>query len=303
MQKKIWFVAVVFFAWSVSRACDVCGGGLGSNFIGIAAQTTNNMVGLRLSNTTLHTTHKAIFRGEQSYTSFENYTTANVWARFYLNRKFQLFTFIPIHYFYKKEIGNSSQNAGVGDATLRLHYQLYNSFDIAEKKVKHSLQIGAGIKLPTSYHLKKENDTLLPVGMQMGSGSVDFPIAAIYNIRNKAIGMNLESSYSINTRNNMGYRFGDKWNNAIAVYYWIKHKRTNYIPKINATVDWYQQDFKNKYRQSTTGGVSTKIGFGFAIFYQKISIDAGFTLPVYEKLNGGLTKTKANFTLQFIYLI
>lgn len=303
MHKKLWLIVVAVFMWSIANACDVCGGGLGGNFIGIAAQTSNTMIGLRFTNSTLHTNHKAIFRDEHNYISFENYSTANIWTRFYLNKYIQVFTFIPIHYFYRKEEGKITQNAGVGDATIRLHYLVFNNFDKRSCGVKQSLQLGLGLKLPTGYHLKKQNDVLLPVGMQMGSGSVDFPLAIIYNIRMKSIGMNLESTYTFNTKNNQDYRFGDKWNNTLTGYYWIQHNRLNYIPKINAELDWYQQDYKQKYSQTATGGLSAKLGVGFAVFLEKVSIDASFTLPIYENLNRGLTKTKSNLSIQFIYLI
>ena len=301
MQREI-LLGLLFFSGFTVLACDVCGGGLGSNFIGIAAQTTNTMVGFRFSNTTISTKHLAIFRDEKTYYSAENYSTLNIWARFYLHKKIQVYTFVPLHYYFKKENNVAQQNYGVGDATIRLHYMLYNNIDNSEKTHKHSLQAGIGIKLPTGYHEKKQNDTLLPIGMQLGSGSFDIPLAAIYNYRWKQWGLNVESAYNVNFVNNVGYKFGDRWNNTLAVYYWKKFRKVNYVPKVQMTMDWTQKDKKNKVSQSATGGAIIKAGAGLDIFFGKASVGAGFELPIYDKINGGLSKTKATIYSQFIYL-
>lgn len=97
---------------------------------------------------------------------------------------------------------------GVGDLRLFTRYQILNQ----KKKAPFFLMVGAGIKLPTGSTNEKLDGQLLPMGVQSGSGSIDYigEIGITKILRRHRI--DVYGSYTYKTNGDNEFRFGNMLN-------------------------------------------------------------------------------------------
>jgi len=91
---------------------------------------------------------------------------------------------------------------GIGDTLVGVRY-----------RTTRGLAAAAAVELPTgeSRGLSPYNEGILDPTLQPGSGSFDFVTAVQYTVPARPVGLDLtlSGSYQLNTRNDLGYRFGN----------------------------------------------------------------------------------------------
>jgi hypothetical protein len=163
-------------------ACDVCGCSLGGNYFGILPQFNKNFVGLRWSQAKFHS---YIYGGAVLPAQYSNdtYNKVELWGRYYVNEKLQVFGFIPYAYNNMNGSDQVVSAHGLGDVTLMANYLIINTGGDRTRLFKHSLMAGGGIKLPTGDFKLEDKGKIINRNFQMGTGSVDFLISAVYTVR------------------------------------------------------------------------------------------------------------------------
>lgn len=284
-MKKVFFISLALLAAHVAMGCDVCGCSLGGSYFGILPQFNKNFVGLRWSQARFH----AYMNHQSDYlkpeTSNDTYQKLELWGRYYVNKRIQLFAFIPYSFNSMKGTEQVVSSHGLGDITLIGNYLLLNTGEDKTKKFKHTWMAGAGVKLPTGDSNLEDKGVLVNPNFQLGTGSLDFLLSTVYTLRYQKAGLSVESGYKINTRNRNDYVFGNQFHASSQVFYWQNAGVFAFLP--NAGV-YFEQAAKHRdgtILQANTGGSSVQLMAGLETYVKGFTVGFTYKHPVNQHYN------------------
>jgi hypothetical protein len=275
------------------NACDICGCGVGSYYIGILPEFSKKIIGLRFRYNTLRTHIGA--GGTSSYlTTDETYRTAEVWGGWTIGKKFRMMGYIPVSSNEKFNQGEKLSRTGVGDIGIQGFYQAFNRQKIVgQKLLVHSLWFGAGIKAPFGKYdgSEKQNSEETANIFQLGTGSTDFTFNAMYDLRIMDAGINTTTSYKLNTGNKGRYRYGNKMNINSQVYYKFRvKKRLTLVPNTGILYEKANRDKDKGYEVDVSGGNILLSTVGMELTFKKIALGANWQVPLHQNLAEGFVK-------------
>lgn len=285
MKKTLLVIVIMVASLGRTHACDVCGCALGGGYYGILPQFNKNFVGLRWSQAKFYAymNHQGEYLGEEY--SNDTYNKLELWGRFYVTKRFQVFAFVPYAF---NEMNGSHQavsNSGLGDITVVGNVILLNTGTSETAKWKHTLMAGGGVKLPTGANDLEDNGTLVNPNFQLGTGSVDFLTSLVYTLRYQKGGVNLETGYKINTRNNDDYLFGNQFYASTQLFYWQNVKSFSFLPNAGLFYEQAVHHRKGRALQSNTGGSALFATAGLETYFKTISLGVTFKHPVRQSFN------------------
>lgn len=284
-MKKLSILFIILFASiTQSFACDVCGCSLGGSYYGILPQFQKNFIGLRWSQSKFraHMNHGAVLGEEHSK---DTYSKVELWGRYYINEKIQVFAFVPYSYNTMDGTEQKIKTQGLGDVSLLANYLILNTGESKTKKLKHTLMAGAGVKLPTGKYDLEDNGLIVNRNFQLGTGSVDFIVSGVYTIRYQKVGLNSETGYKINMRNSHEYLFGNQFHASTRFFYWQNIKSVSVLPNIGVYYEQADQHKDGEIIQANTGGSALLLSAGIEMYYSKFSIGATFQNPIRQSYN------------------
>lgn len=289
MKKICLAILILCVAPLATYGCDVCGCSLGGNYYGILPQFNKNFVGLRYSHAQFHA---SMFHNSQTLTheySDDTYTKVELFGRYYVNSKLQLFLFVPYNLNSMNGTEQVIHKHGLGDITLSANYLLLNTGNVKHKKFKHTLMIGGGIKAPTGDHTLRDKKKLVNPNFQMGTGSVDFTVSAVYTLRYEKLGLNNEAGYKINTRNKNDYRFGNQLYASSRVFYWQNAGAFSFLPNAGVYVEHGATHWDGDIIQVNTGGNSVQSVLGLETYFKQFSLGVNYKHPLTQQYNSDET--------------
>ncbi|MBK6622536.1 MAG: hypothetical protein IPG32_17290 [Saprospirales bacterium] len=214
MKKWIMLIWLLTTA-GIAQACDVCGCSAGGSSFGLLPNYHRHFMGIRYQYRSFLSEH----HDAPGVFSTERYHSAEVWGRWVLGKRFQLFGQLPYNHYTQEQEGAMRSFDGLGDASLIAQVVVFNTGDSLGLSWRHGLQLGGGVKLPTGRSRAGEGSGDISPSLLPGTGSFDFPIQGLYTLRYGKWGANLEASYRINTANRDEYRFGNRLNGSLRVFY------------------------------------------------------------------------------------
>jgi len=202
-MKKILVILLIFYL-AKSHACDICGCGAGSNYIGILPEFHKHIFGLRHRYNSL-TSHVGLGGVNTYLTTEEMYRTTEIWGGWNIGKKFRLMAVVPYAFNEIANHGINKSKNGIGDISANAFYQLLNKRNtvLLNKLLVQSFWIGGGIKLPTGEYspVDKVNTSQNTNLFQPGTASTDFSLNAMYDARIQDVGINISGGYKMNTTN------------------------------------------------------------------------------------------------------
>lgn len=304
-MKKLLFVLISFIFLHSANACDICGCGVGSYYLGLMPQFNKNFLGLRYRNLRFEShLNSRILRTR------EHFHTTELWGRFYPTSKLQVLTFLPYSFNYQTDINNQRKDLrGLNDFMFLANYNLLNlqmQGDTLPRKWKHSFWLGGGVKIPTGKYDFNEQDgsQVANANFQLGSGSFDFLLTAFYNLRYEKLGFNQDISYKINTTNPKGYRFGNRFSGNSNVFYVHQFdKNFAIMPHTGLYYEFSAQDKRNETIIVETGGTLLAGNLGIDLYaFKKLSIGANTQIPLFQNLGNGEIRTLNRWNVHFSVL-
>ncbi|MFT3681223.1 MAG: transporter [Ferruginibacter sp.] len=299
--KKYMISLVILLTPFVAAACDICGCGVGNSYIGILPEFHKHIVGFRYRYNAVMTHVGA--GGEYTYlTTGETYKTIEAWTGFNIGDKFRLMAFVPLNFSERNNYGVIHSKNGIGDIGVAGYYQLLNSKRpvLKNKLLVQSLWIGAGVKMATGQYnpLDKTSNNDNANLFQLGTGSNDFNINAMYDIRLQDAGLNISSGYKINTSNRYGYRYGNKFNLSGQAYYKfrIKNKLT-VAPNAGMQYEQAATDSDKDFAVTVSGGNLLLGTAGLEALVGKIAAGANYQTPISQQLANGIVRSGNRFML------
>lgn len=300
-MKKISVAIVMLLITSGVFACDICGCGVGSYYLGILPDFKKRFIGLRYQHKGLITHISA--DGTVSYlTNQETYQTVELWGAFNIGNRFRVMGFVPYNFNERINQGKTTTKNGLGDIAVIGYLKLLDpQKTVGNKRLVQSLWLGGGVKLPTGkYDPVDENITQNTQNtFQLGTGSVDFTLNGMYDVRLQDAGINTNVSYKINTSNKYDYAYGNKLTANMLAYYKfnIKNKMT-IAPNAGVMYETAVKDTKaNAHLVDESGGYSTMGIIGAEFTVKQISFGGNYQTPLAQQLAGNRVKAKDRFML------
>lgn len=295
----------MFSLWYVSSfACDVCGGPTSGQSLGLLPAYQKHFVGMRLHTGSFSTTHPPLFQTEGS-SSKENFSFAELRGRFYAGKNWQILGYVPIGFLQKRDSIGTFQNSGLADVSLAVNRVLWNTMEQEEKNTKVFWMLGAGVKLPTGKSRNLENNTNIFIpNMQLGSGSVDYFAMTSMIVKYNKIGAMADASYMYKTENSLRYRFGNRSNANLRVFYQksTKNPALFWVPSLGLMADMLAVDTEYGHKKQYTGGWVLNQSTSVDVFYNNWHFNALIAIPFQSYLSESYVTPHAQFSLQATYL-
>jgi hypothetical protein len=283
-----------------AMACDICGCGVGSYYVGILPQFNKRIAGIRYRYSSLRTHIGA--GGSVSYlTTDESYHIAELWGGWNFGKRFRVMATLPYNFNRKINQGNVYEKNGIGDASLQGFYKLVDSRQMhGQKLLIQSLWVGAGLKLATGKYdpVDKLNDKNNPNLFQLGTGSTDFSFNALYDVRLQDVGLSLAASYKCNTTNRYSYRYGNKLSTNAQVYYKFRiQQQLTIAPNAGVAFEYAAHDVDQDYLSKVSGGRLLSASAGLEATYGRVFLSAGFQKPLSQSMASGYVKANNRLML------
>ncbi len=302
IMKKLFVIAfAIFFVQSVV-ACDMCGGGAGSQYIGLLPGFNRDFVGIQLLAGNFTSRFPSVYylvpRPDDVIN--DKYNTLQIWGRHKIGKNYQVFAFIPYQYNVRFTNGERSCNAGIGDITIMLNRTLLDR-ELAGRQ--HTLFGGVGIKLPTGGTTSFDNvaQSQFP-SMKPGTGTYDFMLNANYTIQKKNFGVNLDPSVVLTTASSDGYKFGNRFSVGALAFYKLAVGRFLFTPQAGvkyeyATLDYY--NYKQNWTNIYSGGGILFSSIGLQIAYRSLGLRLIGNLPLAQHYANGRINTNSKLETGF----
>lgn len=285
-------------------ACDACGGGGSSNYLGIIPNFSKNFIGIKYQNQTFTYVENEINTNGSSIVEEDILQKSELWMRFYYQKRWHFFVFIPYHFHQRIESLRTTNINSIGDMRALGFYTLVNQGDSLNKKHQHTWLLGAGVKLPTGkYQQRDQTKAMLPILFQIGTGAYAFSYQNIYTYRYKNWGINSDLQLQWNTQNEIGDRLGNALSGTGQLFY--VHKKMNYslMPYIGGK---WESKAKNQYFGNAireTGGNASLFILGMDFFYQRWMLQGTFNQPIQLQLNDAMPQNNWSFSLGLNYFL
>lgn len=260
---------LILITTTKAKACDVCGCGSSSSFLGILPQFQKKLLGVNYQYT--HFTHPetSISNNGLGYVNKDIYQRTEVYTRWYPIEKLQLFAFIPFAMHQRTETEGNSTISGIGDTRLSANYMLINTGDSANMKWKNTLLLGIGIHMPTGKYQQRDiKGLMLPAGMQIGRGAFGYSFQSNYLTRIEKWGVNVDLNYQFYGENERSYQFGSQILSTFSLFRWMVLNQTMLLPSVGLRIENFAKDSNFNIPQMNTGGQAF-LGVLGLDFYQK----------------------------------
>ncbi len=295
MKRIVLSCLIVLLSQFSALACDICGCGVGSYYLGILPEFNKRFAGFRYQHKALQT-HLGPTGNRTPLTNDEVYESIELWTAWNLGEKWRIMAILPYN-FNRREIpsaGETGRKDGLGDVALMGYYRLFETTTVTSnyKFFVHSLWAGVGVKAPTGMYDQAEQASASqgsPNNFQLGTASTDFMLNAAYDARLMDLGMNVNVNYKINTQNTYDFRYGNKLTANSLVYYKFNIKnKVRIAPNVGLMYERQQKDeLYGRYNVAQSGGyVFTLIG-GVELNLGKISLGFNYQSPASQNLAEG----------------
>lgn len=268
-------------------ACEICGCGLGNYYIGILPRFEKKFVGLRYQFNSFRTR----LNDDPTQFSKDFYQSIELWSGWNIGKKWQLLTFIPVNFNHQVSDEGISDHNGIGDIAVLANYKV---LDYNSKNLSQQLRIGGGVKLPTGKFDIEQNDPDVAsiANTQIGSGSLDFLLNAMYSLRMNRIGIVNTVSYKINSANKDEYKFGNKFSANSFVYYSARVSSVSFSPNAGLLYEHSGESNLEGGKIDLTGGYSLLGSIGTEIGFSKMAVGFNVQFPVSQNFAEKQTKEK-----------
>lgn len=301
MKKYILILFLTTVLPLLTIACDICGCGVGNSYIGILPDFYKHIFGLRYRYNSM-LTHVGVGGNYTYLTTKETYNTVEAWSGWNIGKKFRVMASVPYSFNERTNQGITNSKNGLGDITVSGYYQLLNNIHtvFGNKLLVQSLWIGGGLKMATGkYNPKDKNSTNDNANLfQLGTGSNDFNISAMYDIRLQDMGINVLSNYKITTVNKYDYQYGNKFNMNAQAYYKFRIKNKLAIaPNAGVQYETAKNDLDNGFKVTVSGGNLLLGTAGIETAFSKLAIGANIQTPFSQSLANGIVKANNRLML------
>ncbi|MCH4823878.1 transporter [Gramella lutea] len=290
--------------------CDACGCASSGGSMGFSTVGDQNFFGTRYIYQQ-YRSRSGIFN--DSPWIDEHFNTLQLWGNIPISEKIKVSAILPFH-FHNRDFpdGSAQEISGLGDISVIAFYNLIAPYvdgflPEQQKALKHSLDAGLGVKMPTGNYKRENNAGSVNPGFQAGTGSWDLIAAASYTMSYNSWGANLNANYTWKTENDQQYEFGDQTNYGLLFYRnfsWVAMEKVvpvSILPFGGIAGEIYAENRNFGQPVQETAGDILFGKLGFEAGYGKLSVGANLMLPITQNLNKGAIEASHRIGFQLNY--
>ena len=294
----------IFLIQKNAIACDICGCGSGSSYLGIYPEFKSKIIGIRYRNNKI--TNNIGLNNQATYlTNTDNFEVIECWFGWNIKKNLRIIANLPYTYIEKKyQNGTKKSKNGLSDFSLSALKKLISTFKVNKQNtaIANTVWAGVNLKIPTGNYIKKdvENNTVSTNLFQLGTGTFDANAILIYDLIINTSGLNFTSNYKFNTTNKDNYSYGNKWSTILQLYRNIDlNKKYVITPNIGCQYDFTKKDVSNKSVIKNTGGYILMSTIGLETKLKKILLGFNFQNPIKQKIGFNTAKANERFMIHF----
>ncbi len=273
-----WIFATV--AKTTAQSC--CCVSAGANY-SIVPNLSKNFIGIRYAYTGLQMTAKSLNPDLNGQKTNGYINQAELSGRFNLNNKLQLSVFVPVIFINQRSQSSNNRTGGLGDLTILLQYAVLDPLKCGGGESKHQLRLGIGSKLPSGEFRKMENN-LYSTSVQAGSGSIDFIANAIYTYRYRSFGLNASALYKLNTTNSYSFRFGNKADASLNLFYLFPIHEVTLAPTVAVSYSHFFANYSYGKKIYATDADLLTAKLGLDVYLPYITLNFTVSPVAYNKV-------------------
>ncbi len=279
----------------IALACDVCGSALSGSSWGVLPPFRKGLLNTR-------TNYQQI--SQLSNKTSQYFLSQDFSARFYPQQRWQLMASVSfLHAQQRSYVLGDESRTGMGDLQLMGSYLwVDNSRDTSASRFKHSFLTSAGLKIPTGSYRKLSADGLINPYFQLGTGSWDFPLNAIYTCRSAKYGFSTEFFYKINTENKTHFQFGDRMGLAQRFFLLRKLSRFSLMPQAGFLYEYNSTDTHRGQKMLPSGGQTLQGLVSLDMYRKNLLFGLQAQIPLYQHNASGEVLRGATYSLNFSYI-
>jgi len=288
-----------------ARACELCGCSASSQYLGILPEFYKQFIGVQYQYTSFTAKQPSLMDANDYETAYEFNNTMQIWGRYYVGKRVQLFGFLPYHINKGSDAGTAVNVSGIGDASVLANVVIFKH-DTSETSWNQTLLGGGGIKAPTGKYtgVTTLDEQGLP-NVQAGTGSWDFIVNANYTIRHQKMGVNVDASYTMTTANTADYKYGNRLNTGLLGFYWWQHHDVSLLPQIGARYEYTLHDYDNyshKWLNDNSGGNIVFATAGVQAYLKRYGAKVMYSVPVSQHYAAGDVTVQARLETSLFFL-
>ena len=290
--KYVFALIITVVIITPALSCDFC-----NCYLGLTPSYNKNSIGIRYK----HSNSSYMFKqpgmriqhgDEEHYINDgeewnSDFTAIEIFGQKIITPKVRAMFFLPYNNNTFSYMDKTENENSIGDLTVIVHGQLYNSMEFDSTTTRHRLFAGGGIKLPTgNWKMDEFIDIPFAHDLMSGTGSTDFIASLQYIGSYKKFGWSVEMSYKYKTTNPQDYKFGNSYNGNVFAYYKVKVNNNFIIPYLKSSVETADVDQLNSQQLESSGGEIWWNGGGVEFHVSSFKIDLNFMVPSVQNLPG-----------------
>lgn len=281
-----------------ATACDVCGCASSSSGLGVLPRFDSGFLGIRYGYQAFAV--PAVPGYAIGGPGTDHYHRIELWSRIPLNPRWQLWVSLPYATHQRAlDEGESTSISGPGDAQFLLNGALWRM-----ETPNYSLQwnAAAGLKLPTGrYRQRDASGTILPIGLQTGTGAYSFPLATQLGFRRGRWGSMAEAAAVFSAENEETYKVGNQWATALFALYYADLKRSFLIGHVALRTEGSSRDREFGAELYNTGFVRTSVGLGADWYWNQWMIGLRSNMPLWDSAGATQSRWMGGGSVQCIW--
>lgn len=316
-------LGLFLFSSLYSTACDICGCGTGASFMGMIPQLGRSQIAVRSHyRNFLHPDTPLNYNGKSKVLEDEMFTYEFVYRHFNTTR-WGFFINIPYRMNVRHETARTTTLRGPGDISASVNYIAINTSDSMDHRLKHTLMLGAGIKIGNARYMQRdETKLMLPVRFQLGSGANDITAQLYYTLRYRQWGININGQYTYSGENELKYRFGQQYQSTGMLFYkkdFVQQKKKikegtqvfdpvnsrtwSILPSAGMNVEHSEQDKEYDLLKPYTGGSQAFFQAVLDIYVNKMAFSFYYQHAVYNHIPVTQPGGKSRMGVAFAFTI
>jgi hypothetical protein len=284
------------------QACDACGGGAASQYIGLLPAFNHNFVGITYTQGGYSGSFASAYHGRPDERVEDTYSSLGLWGRHRIGENYQVFAFVPYQYNVRTSAGFRTESAGLGDISVLFNRVIANTI---HGQWRHTAFGGVGVKLPTgAYDREGAHEPGSIPGITPGTGSFDFSANANYTVQHRKTGCNVEIAAALTMPAPDGYKYGNKISSGLTCFHVFLIDRLRISPQLGGRYEFLDADYFNYERgwvNESSGGQLVYAMAGLQLAYSAVGLRTSFLLPAMQQYNG--TQIKANYKMEAGFFI
>lgn len=235
-----------------------------------------------------------------SKNDFESFKIFELRFKYFVLKRLELNVFLPLLDNKSKTNDEYIHHVGFGDISFNAGFHVITPK--ADKKIRHKLILGAGIKLPTgNFYAHDSHSDRLPFEMQAGTGSIDGFAYFNYVLMTKRMGASVSLNYKANGKNIYQEKLSNSHNDFISVFCKIQCKNLLFYPSIQANYEFTEGlKIKNTLRQNSQVN-ALLLGPGLDVYYKSFSINTSWQFTTLEDVRDGNLKCAGRLSVGLNY--